>query len=571
MEIKRVMRRERYRYLRIWLKGYRGTLFNVLISSILVTFLGMNWPLVYRYIINQVFYKGSFDELGFILIVYITLFMTEKILQFIWRLADAAMASDFLYHIREQLYQKVFSLRLKTKEQYSSGEILDILNRDVSQIYTFLVDEGVFAITCLVRLVMAVLYIWLINRQAACFIFVLVIINYFLSKYLKLRFLTYFKEYKKKLETYHAFLLDIFAGLKEIKLFSAADYAKKMIAAQLADLGNLKKKQLLEENYREICNDGLNVCSEMILYGAAAYAVVEGSMMAGDFVSLMIYYEWAKIFFRIFAQLFVGTSKSLISLDRINKLMEEESESEEGEGAVTGDILFENVEFGYEDDKEVLKGLNFRIANNSIVAIAGTSGSGKSTIASLLLRLYEPCQGNIWMGDRKLSRMNIKELRGKIGIVHQNSGLLEGTIRRNLLMGRRDASEQELWDALKIAKADDFVSKLPQQLDTSINPLENLSTGQCQRIVMARIFLKDPDIIILDEATSNIDLETEREFLKDAARIFRKKTVIIIAYRADSLEIADRVLYLESGIIKDSGTHRELLDRNAEYRKLAYT
>lgn len=571
MEIKRETRRERYRYLRIWLKGYRGTLFNVLISSILVTFLGMNWPLVYRYIINQVFYKGSFDELGFILIVYITLFMTEKILQFIWRLADAAMASDFLYHIREQLYQKVFSLRLKTKEQYSSGEILDILNRDVSQIYTFLVDEGVFAITCLVRLVMAVLYIWLINRQAAYFIFVLVIINYFLSKYLKQRFLTYFKEYKKKLETYHAFLLDIFAGLKELKLFSAADYAKKKIAAQLADLGNLKKKQLLEETYREICNDGLNVCSEMILYGAAAYAVVEGSMMAGDFVSLMIYYEWAKIFFRIFVQLFVGASKSLLSLDRINKLMEEESESDEGEDAVTGDILFENVEFGYEDDKEVLKGLNFRIADNSIVAIAGTSGSGKSTIASLLLRLYEPCQGNIWMGDRKLSRMNIKELRSKIGIVHQNSGLLEGTIRRNLLMGRRDASEQELWDALKIAKADDFVSKLPQQLDASINPLENLSTGQCQRIVMARIFLKNPDIIILDEATSNIDLETEREFLKDAARIFRKKTVIIIAYRADSLEIADRVLYLESGIIKDSGTHRELLDRNAEYRKLAYT
>lgn len=562
------LKNSRYRYLWKWLRGYKGTLLNVLISSVLVTFLGMNWPLVYRYIINQVFYGGSFDELGFVLIVYLSLFVTEKVLQFIWRLADASMASDFIYRVKSELYQKVFSLKMTSKENYSTGEILDILNNDVKQLYTFLIDEGVFAVTCFVRLIMAITYIWFINSMAAVFIFVLVIVNYFLSKYLKKKFLVYFKTYKKKLEKYNSFLLDMLDGLKEIKLLSAADFARKKVIGQLAELGQLKRKQLFEETNRDICNDSLNVISEMVLYAAATYEVIRGNMLLGDFVSLMIYYEWAKIFFRIFVQLFVGASKNFVSLDRINKLMDTESEPEGGEKVSAGDIEFENVEFSYKKDRKILKGINFKIENHSVVAIVGVSGSGKSTIAGLLLRLYEPERGDIRIGGTSILNADIKDLRTHIGIVHQNAGVMEGTIRNNLLMGKPDANETELWEALKIAHADAFVAKLPQQLDTEINSLENLSTGQSQRVALARILLKDPDIIILDEATSNIDLETEREFLNDAACVFHKKTVIIIAYRANSLEIADKILYLEQGKIKDSGTHEELNVGNPEYKKL---
>lgn len=560
----------RYRYLSEWLKGYRGTLFNVLISSILVTFLGMNWPLVYRYIINHVFYGGAFDEFGFILIVYVTLFIAEKLLQFIWKLADARMASDFIYHIKESLYKKIFSLKMSSKSKYSSGEVLDMINNDVGQLYTFLIDEGVFAVTCFVRLIMSLIYIYLINRMAAIFIFLLVILNYFLSKYLKQRFMVYYREYKDQLEKYNAFLTDLLSGLKEIKLFLAAAYAREKVALKFEHMGQLKKKQLYEETYRDICSDALNVFSEMILYVAAAFAVVKGSMQLGDFISLMIYYEWAKIFFRIFVQLFTGASKSFVSLDRINQLMDEESEGDGGCDASTGDISFQNVRFGYCDNIEVLKGISFCIKENSVVALAGTSGSGKSTVASLLLKLYEPWQGEIRIGDRILGEMNIKSLRTRIGVVHQNAGLLEGTIRRNLLMGKCDATEEELWEALKISRADEFVSQLPEQLDAEINQLENLSTGQCQRIVMARVFLKNPDIIIFDEATSNIDIETEKKFLKDAAMVFKEKTVIIIAYRVNSLEVTDKVLYLGAGKVQYMGRHCELLERNEEYRKLVY-
>ena len=264
-------------------------------------------------------------------------------------------------------------------------------------------------------------------------------------------------------------------------------------------------------------HDGLYIFSEMILYGAAAYEILKGRMMLGDFVFLMIYYEWAKIFFRIFARFFVGASKSFVSLDRINRLMEEESEPSGTPGNIvtTGDILFEHVTFQYREDTPVLKDIHFKIPSGSITALAGASGSGKSTIAGLLLKLYEPCQGTIWIENRPLSQISPKAIRAKIGIVHQNANLLEGTIRKNLLMGKPDASEQELWNALKAAHAGEFVCALPFQLDTVLTLWNRLSTGQCQRIALARLFLKNPDIIILDEATSNIDLTTEKQFLQE--------------------------------------------------------
>ncbi len=560
----------RYQYLWKWLHGYKRILFLVLISSLLVTFLGMNWPLVYRHLINQVFYQRDFKKLERVLLVYAALFVAEKILQLIWRLADGVMASNFVYSVKNTLYEKIFSLNMASKENYSTGELLDIMNQDVQQIYTFLMDEGVFAITCLIRLIMAVIYISIINPYASFFILFLVLVNYFLSKYLKKRFLVCFQEYKKKLENYQGFFMDILMGLKEIKLLNAARHGKEAVICRLTELGEWKKKQIFEEAYRQISQEGLHIVSEMALYAAAAYEIANGRMLLGDFVSLMIYYEWAKIFFRVFIQLFTGMSKSFLSLDRINQLMESESETEEGVPAISGDILFDHVSFGYQPGMDVLKEISFSIKHRSITALAGPSGCGKSTIASLLLKLYEPDRGAIWIGNQPLSQVNPKSLRAQIGIVNQNAPLFEATIRKNLLMGKPDADEAELWTALKTAHADQFVSKLPSQLDTSVSQLDNLSTGQRQRILLARVFLKDPDIIILDEATSNIDLETERQFLKDAAAIFREKTVIIIAYRANCLEIADHILYLQSGVVKDRGSHFQLSDQNPEYRNLIF-
>ncbi len=333
------MNKKRFLFLSTCLKGYKGTLLNVLISSVLVTFLGMNWPLVYRFIINRVFYEGSFAELGFIFVLYLSLFLAEKFLQYIWKLSEAMLSSYFLYDLRKKIYGKVFSLKKAEKEKYGSGVLLDIINNDVQQIYSFVVDEGVFAITCFIRLIMAIVYMYFINSLAAYFIVALVIINYFLSKVLKKCFMRYYAKYKKGLEEYNDHVLDILAGLKEIKFLSAGPYIEQKIVQRAKVLYGLQEKQMMEEVKRENSNLVLNTISEIILYIVAAISVISGQMLLGDFVSLMIYYGWAKIFFGVFAQLFTGASKSFVSLDRIVQVFECESEALGGEKVDYGDII----------------------------------------------------------------------------------------------------------------------------------------------------------------------------------------------------------------------------------------
>ena len=562
--------KKRYGYIYRWLYGYRGVMLNVLISSVLVTFLGMNWPLVYRYIVNKVFYDGSIHELWFILVVYAMLFVSEKALQFIWKLSEAVIASDYTYKVQKILYKKYYTIKMSEKEKYSAGEILDILNNDVKQIYTFLIDEGIFAITSFIRLIMAMIYIFLINKAASVFILSMVVINFYLSKYLRNRLMKYYEKYKINLEQFNSFLIDILTGLKEIKLFSSALYIKEKFISKTMNLCGLQKEQLIEQTYREIASDILSSCAEGILYVAAAFSIINGNMLLGDFISLMIYYEWAKIFFAIFTQLFSGASKSNVSIDRINKLMNAQDENDEGKDVINGDIIYNNICFQYDNRNKVLNNFNLEVKKGSTIAIVGDSGAGKSTLVNLLLKLYEPTSGSIYIDGKNIHSISARKIRQIVGVVSQNARLFEGSIRQNLLMGKEDATDDELWTALSIAKAKEFVSELPQNLDTEINSVDNLSTGQIQRIILARIVLKNPDIVILDEATSNIDIKTEKELLVDVASIFSNKTVIIIAYRAASLEIAEKIFYLRDGKIQSSGTHEELLLCCSRYRNLVY-
>lgn len=561
------MNKRRISFLLTCLKGYKGTLSNVLISSVLVTFLGMNWPLVYRFIINSVFYEGTFSELKFIFVLYLSLFVAEKFLQYIWKLSESMLASYFLYDLKKKIYDKVFSLKKAEKEKYSSGELLDIINNDVQQIYFFIVDEGVFAITCFIRLMMAIMYIYFINDVVAYFIVALVVINYFLSRFLKKCFMRHYAKYKKRLEEYNNYVLDILAGLKEIKFLSAGLYIEQKIVERTRKLYSLQEKQMMEEVKRENANLGLTILSEIVLYIVTAASVTLGQMLLGDFVSLMIYYGWAKIFFGVFAQLFTGASKSFASLDRIMHVFDGESETLNGEKVNYGDIIFSNVEFSY-GDKKVLKSINMCISKNTVVAFAGASGSGKTTLVNMLLKFYQPDSGKILIGNRNIAELSAEDIRQKIGIVNQNARLFDGTIKSNLLIGNVNATEGEMWRVLEIVHAAEFVRNLSEGLNTMISDSEKLSTGQAQRIILARVLLRNPDIIILDEATSNIDEETERQFIEDVKDFIADKIVIIIAYRRRSLELAQKIFFIEDGKVIDTGSELELNSRCDGFRKL---
>ena len=230
-------------------------------------------------------------------------------------------------------------------------------------------------------------------------------------------------------------------------------------------------------------------------------------------------------------------------------------------------MKFENVDFAYEEGKPVLRDVSFETKPNAVVAFAGPSGGGKSTIFSLIERFYKPTGGEILIGEENIENVDLAKWREQIGLVSQDAAVMPGTIRDNLTYGlRREASDEELWDALRMAYADGFVSEMEDQLETEIGERGiKLSGGQRQRIAIARAFLRDPKILMLDEATASLDAESEAMVQKALGDLMQGRTTLVIAHRLSTIVDADKIYFIENGTVSGAGTHQELLKTTPLY------
>jgi ATP-binding cassette subfamily B protein len=271
----------------------------------------------------------------------------------------------------------------------------------------------------------------------------------------------------------------------------------------------------------------------------------------------------------------VNTILSAIAgAERVFAIMDEQPDVTNKPNALSvtkfaGDVAFENVSFGYNDEKMILKDVTLTAKKGEMVALVGPTGSGKTTIINLLTRFYDISNGDIKIDGRSISDYNIHDLRNRIGIVLQDTYLFSGTIADNIRFGRLDASDEEVKSAAKMANAHSFIKHLPQQYNTVISAGGgNLSEGQKQLLSIARAMLSDCDILILDEATSNIDTKTEIDIQRGMSNLLKGKTSFVIAHRLKTIENADQILVLKDGQIIEEGNHRELLEKQGFYHKL---
>lgn len=559
---------KKYNFLLKYMSPYKGVFINIFVTAIFVTMIGMNWPYIYKIIIDDIFYKKSMDVFVFIVILYLVIFIVEKLLQLLWRLADACIATEFLTDIRKDLYIKAFNFKATIKDESSAGVYIDIINNDVDQIFPYVTEHTIHAIISALRLVLTVFYTCYINLTIGIAIAIMIPLNYFFSSFIKKRFKKYLLEYRKSQQEYQSWIMDILNGLKEIKYLSSAYYVKTKFFEKLRKLVLLETKQTIETAHG---NNGLmvlNFLSDIVIYSLSAYLITRGKMTVGGLISVMLYYEWGKAFFVRMSAFLINREKNSVAIDRILDFLGKEEETS-GEGEfLNGDIRLENVYFSY-GENSVLQGINMNIEQGKSIAITGASGSGKSTIANLILNFYQPQQGNITIAGRDLNSIANQEIRKSVGIVRQEPYLFKASIRSNLALAKEDATDEELWEALRVAMADQFVRNLPNQLDEVILPENNLSSGEIQRITLARIILKNPAVIIFDEATANLDSDTEKAFLNNLYKIKGKKTLIIITYRTNSLEDTDWVYFIKKGKIFGQGKHKELCEHCSEYRELS--
>lgn len=308
----------------------------------------------------------------------------------------------------------------------------------------------------------------------------------------------------------------------------------------------------------------------ILLFGYGGAKVATGAISAGELVAIMIYLVQIILPFTQMATFFTALQKALGATERLTTILKEPIEKMSGKPMINdlSSIHFDNVVFHY-GDKPVLNGLSFSIPTGKTTAFVSSSGGGKTTILSLLERFYRVKEGEILFGEKTIDDLALKEWRGLFGYVTQEAPLMTGTVRDNLLYGRQDATESEMYDALKAAYAWKFVSKLEKGLDTEVGEGGiKLSGGQKQRIAIARALLRNPKILLLDEATSNLDNDSEHEVQLALEKVMKGRTTIIIAHRLSTITHADQILIFEEGKVTGSGTHEELQQTHPYYQQL---
>lgn len=366
--------------------------------------------------------------------------------------------------------------------------------------------------------------------------------------------------------------------LGEIRLVKSSNAENKELKSghnRIEKLYGIGVKEAWVNSLTQPLTNMLMMLTFLGILGYGAIRVMNGSLSMGTLISFLMYLFQIMSPVIIISQFFNELAKTTGSTQRITQMLGETEETAKQE--LTDDISnqelkFNNVSFSYEDGKAILKNINIVAQPNTVVAFAGPSGGGKSTIFSLIERFYQPNSGTITIGSKDIENINLAHWRKQIGLVGQNSAVMPGTIRENLVYGLdRDFNDDELWHVLKMAYADKFVKEMDDQLDTQIGERGiKLSGGQRQRIAIARAFLRNPKILMLDEATASLDSESEAMVQKALSRLMKNRMTLVIAHRLSTIVDADRIYFIDHGTVSGYGKHEDLIKSTplyAEYVK----
>jgi subfamily B ATP-binding cassette protein MsbA len=369
-------------------------------------------------------------------------------------------------------------------------------------------------------------------------------------------------------------LTETLGGVRVIKAFNAEEQENKNFAKGVDLLYQNVKKSLTATALISSASAFLIGLASTGIMGIGGYFMMEQTMTTGEFISFTLYLGLMIAPIVQMSNIGSQLTEAMAGLDRTQELlnMSEEDDSEvrvNSLASVVGDIEFKDVSFGYEKSKEVLHSLSFKAPAGSVTALVGSSGSGKSTIAGLVATFLNPDSGTVSLDGHDLSSINLNSYRHYLGVVLQDDFLFEGTVRENILFPRPNASEKELDAAVKGAYVDEFTDRFDEGLDTVIGERGvKLSGGQRQRISIARALLANPKVIILDEATSNLDTESETFIQKSLNGLMRDRTTFVIAHRLSTIRQADQILVIEDGVIVERGKHDELLEKKGRYHEL---
>ena len=552
----------------------RNLVFIGLVLIILSRLASLILPWQSKVLLDDVIPKKDFNQLYELLLIVGVAILVQAVTSFLLTRILSVQAQFLISELRAQVQKKVLSLPISFFDNTKSGALVSRIMSDVEGVRN-LIGTGLVQLvggtfTAIISLVILIK----LNPWMTLFVFVPISIFGFIAlkafKYIR----PIFRKRGKINAEVKGRLTETLAGVRVIKAFNAEEQENKVFEKGVDQLFQNVKKSLTATALMTSSSTFLLGIASTGIMGMGGYYMMEGTMTVGEFLffTLILGFMIAPIvqMSNIGSQL----TEALAGLDRTEELMnmtaEEDNENRTIQlNNIKGNLVFDDVSFSYEEGKEVLQNISFNAPEGSVTALVGSSGSGKSTIAGLSATFLNPISGKVTIDNNDLSKVNLSSYRSNLGVVLQDEFLFEGTIRENIMFPRPNASEDQLLKAVAAAYVNEFTDRFDDGLDTLIGERGvKLSGGQRQRIAIARAILADPKIIILDEATSSLDTESEALIQKSLAELTRNRTTIVIAHRLSTIKKADQILVIESGGIAERGNHNELIAAKGRYYDL---
>lgn len=568
------------RFIRYY-KPYLGMFSLDMLASLLISLIGMGYPILTNLILKKIVPNNELVNdvkieyiliLGFSLLAcYLIRMALRFFVQYYGHVIGVKMQAD----MRRDMFNKLQRLPLSYYDEHETGKIMSRMTNDLMDVSELAHHGPENIFICGISIILSFIYLAIIEWRFALILLACIPILLFIAIFNRKKMSKAFKETRQSVAVINASLESSISGIRVTKAFTNDEkelekfeegnktYVEKRSDAYKA-MGQFQSSTTF---ITDLFNVVLLICGGILVilnpetFDIADYTtfVVSVSLFITPLTTLINFveqYQNGVTGFRRFLEI-LDTDEEIEDKDAINV------------PRLKGNITFDNVSFHYETSKEVLNNVSFKVEAGKTIALVGNSGGGKTTICHLIPNFYKVSEGHIYIDDYDINKLTFKSLRGNIGIVQQDVFLFNGTIKENILYGRLDATDEEVIEAAKKANIYDYILTLEKGFDTEIGERGvKLSGGQKQRLSIARVFLKNPSILILDEATSALDNVTEAQIQEALDELTKNRTTIVVAHRLSTIKNADEIFVIDDGKIKEKGTHEELLKLNGEYANL---